>query len=49
MAEDRRRRLNAWFGDRVLLEQGVLGEKESVAVKIGEGKIHRFHLAIIGS
>ncbi len=41
-------RLNAWFGDQVLLEQGVFGEKETVAQKIGDGSISRFVLAMIG-
>ncbi|MGF1597743.1 MAG: translation elongation factor Ts [Acidimicrobiales bacterium] len=41
-------RLNAWYGDLVLLEQGVLGEKETVADKIGGGSIRRFHLSILG-
>lgn len=42
-------RLNAWYGERVLLEQGVLGEKETVAQRIGSGTITRFTLATIGS
>jgi elongation factor Ts len=41
-------RLNAWYGDRVLLEQGVFGEKETVAAKIGDGTITRFTLAAVG-
>ncbi|MFV0526393.1 MAG: translation elongation factor Ts [Acidimicrobiales bacterium] len=41
-------RVNAWFGDRVLLEQGVFGEKETVAAKLGAGRIDRFTLAIVG-
>lgn len=41
-------RLNAWFGDQVLLEQGVFGEKETVSAKIGTGTITRFTLAIVG-
>jgi elongation factor Ts len=41
-------RLNAWFADRVLLEQGVFGEKETVAARIGDGTIHRFTLAMVG-
>lgn len=41
-------RVNAWFGDRVLLEQGVFGEKETVAARIGDGTIHRFVLALVG-
>lgn len=41
-------RLNAWFADQVLLEQGVLGEKETVQQRIGSGTITRFVLATIG-
>lgn len=41
-------RLNAWFGERVLLEQGVFGEKETVQAKIGDGTITRFVLAQVG-
>jgi len=42
-------RLNSWFADRVLLEQGVFGEKETVKVKIGNGTISRFVLAMVGA
>ncbi len=41
-------RINSWFGERVLLEQGVLGEKETVAQRIGDGTILRYTLALIG-
>lgn len=41
-------RLNAWFADQVLLEQGVFGEKEKVSEKIGDGTLTRFTLAMIG-
>lgn len=41
-------RVNAWFGDRVLVEQGVFGEKEKVADRIGDGTLHSFTLAMIG-
>jgi elongation factor Ts len=41
-------RLNAWFGEQVLLEQGVFGEKETVASRIGDGTLTRFTLAMIG-
>ncbi len=41
-------RLGAWFAERVLLEQGVFGEKEKVADKIGDGTIYRFVLATVG-
>ena len=42
-------RVNAWIADRVLLEQGVHGEKESVAQRIGDGAILRMALAVIGA
>ena len=41
-------RLNSWFGERVLLEQGVFGEKETVKSKLGDGSIRRFVLAMVG-
>jgi len=41
-------RVNSWLGERVLLEQGVFGEKETVASKIGDGTIRRFVLAAVG-
>ncbi|MDH3294257.1 MAG: translation elongation factor Ts [Acidimicrobiia bacterium] len=41
-------RLNSWFGERVLLEQGLFGEKETVKAKIGDGSINRFVLAMVG-
>jgi elongation factor Ts len=41
-------RLNKWYADRVLLEQGVFGEKETVQQKIGSGSIVRFAQAVIG-
>ncbi|MEL7158849.1 MAG: translation elongation factor Ts [Actinomycetota bacterium] len=41
-------RLNAWFGERVLLEQGVFGEKETVEARVGDGNISRFTLAMVG-
>ena len=42
-------RVNAWLGSQVLLEQGVHGDKETVAQRIGSGKIDRFVMAVIGS
>lgn len=42
-------RLNAWYAERVLPEQGVLGEKETVSERLGDGKIVRFAQAVIGS
>ncbi len=41
-------RVNAWFGDRVLLEQGMFGEKETVASQLDGGTIHQFTLALVG-
>ena len=41
-------RIGAWFADRVLLEQGLFGEKETVKQKIGNGTIVRFAQAFIG-
>ena len=42
-------RLNAWFGDRVLLDQGLLGEKKpKVGEFIGDGQIVRYVQAYIG-
>ncbi len=42
-------RVNAWLAQQVLLEQGVHGDKETVAQRIGKGSINRFVLAVIGS
>ncbi len=42
-------RLRAWYGERVLLEQGMFGEKETVQSKLGNGEIVRYALAAIGS
>ena len=42
-------RLGAWYKERVLLEQGVFGEKETVQQKIGKGTIVRFAQATVGS
>ena len=41
-------RLNSWFSERVLLEQGVFGDKETVKAKLGDGSISRFVLAMVG-
>ena len=41
-------RINSWFSDRVLLEQGLFGDKETVASKIGDATITRFTLSSIG-
>lgn len=42
-------RLNAWYGERVLPEQGLFGDKETVQDKLGDGSIVRFAQAYIGS
>jgi elongation factor Ts len=42
-------RLSSWYKERVLLEQGVFGEKETVQQKIGNGSIVRFAQAYIGA
>ncbi len=41
-------RVNKWLSERVLMEQGMFGEKETVAQKIGDGTITRFAQAFIG-
>lgn len=42
-------RLNAWYAERVLPEQGMFGDKETVAERLGDGTIVRFAQAVIGS
>lgn len=42
-------RMSAWYKERVLLEQGMFGEKETVQHKIGNGSIVRFAQAYIGA
>ena len=42
-------RLASWYKERVLLEQGVFGEKETVQQKIGKGTIVRFAQATVGA
>ena len=41
-------RLNAWFRERVLLDQGLHGERTTVAQSIGNGRIVRFEQAYLG-
>ena len=41
-------RLTAWFRESVLLEQGLHGDKTSVARSIGGGRIVRFEQAYLG-
>jgi elongation factor Ts len=42
-------RLNSWYGERILPEQGLFGEKETVAQHLGDATIIRFAQAIIGN
>ena len=42
-------RLNSWYAERVLPEQGVFGEKETVQQRLGSGRIVRFAQAVIGN
>ncbi|HJM27624.1 MAG: translation elongation factor Ts [Acidimicrobiales bacterium] len=41
-------RVSKWLSERVLLEQGMFGEKETVSQKIGNGSIVNFVQAFIG-
>jgi elongation factor Ts len=41
-------RVSSWFAERVLPEQGMFGDKETVAQRLGDGSIVRFALAVIG-
>ena len=41
-------RVSKWLSERVLLEQGMFGEIETVAQKIGSGTITNFVQAYIG-
>jgi elongation factor Ts len=42
-------RLNSWYAERVLPDQGLFGEKETVAQRLGDVSIVRFAQAVIGS
>jgi elongation factor Ts len=42
-------RVNSWYSERVLPEQGVFGEKETVEQRLGAAKIVRFAQAVIGA
>ena len=42
-------RMNSWYGERVLPEQGMFGDKETVQDRLGEGRIVRFAQAYIGA
>jgi elongation factor Ts len=41
-------RLNSWFGERVLPEQGLFGDKETVQQSLGDATVVRFAQAFIG-
>lgn len=42
-------RLNSWYAERVLPEQGLFGDKETVQAHIGDATIVRFAQAYIGA
>ena len=42
-------RLNSWFAEKVLPDQGMFGEKETVQQRLGSGQVVRFAQAVIGS
>ena len=42
-------RMSSWYAERVLPEQGMFGEKETVQQRLGGGSIVRFALATIGA
>ncbi len=42
-------RVNGWLAERVLLEQGLLGDKVTVKATIGSGTVVRFVQAFVGS
>ncbi len=42
-------RISGWFSDRVLLDQGLHGDKVTVAATIGDGQIVRFMQAFTGA
>ena len=42
-------RLNSWYAERVLPEQGLFGEKETVQQRLGDANIVRFSQAVIGN
>ena len=41
-------RVSSWYAERVLPEQGMFGDKETVQDRLGQGSIVRFALASIG-
>lgn len=42
-------RMNSWFAERVLPEQGLFGDKETVQQKLGDARIVRFAQAFVGA
>lgn len=42
-------RIRGWLGERVLLEQGLNGDKTTVKDSLGGGSIARFVQVVIGS
>lgn len=42
-------RLNSWFADRVLPEQGLFGDKQSVSERLGDVSVVRFAQSYIGA
>jgi elongation factor Ts len=42
-------RMNSWFAERVLPEQGLFGDKETVQQHLGEARIIRFLQAYVGA
>ncbi len=42
-------RLRGWFAQRVLLEQGLNGEKTTVRQSIGKGSVERFVQVVVGA
>ena len=41
-------RMGSWYAERVLPEQGMFGDKETVQQRLGDGRIVRFAQAVIG-
>lgn len=42
-------RMRGWYGERVLLEQGLHGDKTAVKDSLGGGSIVRFVQVVIGA
>jgi elongation factor Ts len=42
-------RMNSWYAERVLPEQGLFGDKETVQQHLGDARIVRFAQAFIGA